>query len=212
MTPELPANEMNSVDGVDGMDDADSNSARKTSAPAAMRAPKRTQPLSSSGKHPLPGPWPQQVAPQPFPEAEDLTAAPSVTSEQWLAKAEDQTAVPAVTKERRPAEAIDLPTTPIVTSERWLAEPKYWLADHQRVPRPPTRPIARPQRFRRISRTRSALLATGILILAVAIGAGMVLAGQASYEFFNRSAPVPTVHPASATPTLPANAAPTQKP
>jgi hypothetical protein len=139
--------------------------------PATPVAPaRRTQPPSgSSGKHPLPNPWPGQAEPQPFPDAEDVMISPTVSS------------------------------------KNWLPEPDYWLADHQRIPRPPTRPIARPKRFRRLSRLQSALLAVIILIAVIVIGAGMYEAGRLSGDFFNNffSAPhaAPTAHPTTPAPT-----------
>lgn len=106
-------------------------------------------------------------------------------------------------------EAQDVTASPTVASTNWLPEPDYWLADHQRIPRPPTRPIARPKRFRRMSRMQSALLAVIILIVVIVIGAGMVEAGRISHDFFNNTpffnAPhtVPTARPTTpaSTPT-----------
>lgn len=158
MTPELPAKGSDGIEQVGGFG---SNSARTTGKPGVPTA----RPGSSDSGHPLPTPWPQSATSQPFPDAEDVIASPSVRS------------------------------------ERWLAEPDYWMADHQRIPRPPTRPIARPQRFRRMSRMQSALLAMAILIGVMGIGAGMVMAGRFSEQFFNR--PAPTAQPAHATQTIP---------
>lgn len=168
MTPETPAHDM---------DSPDAGLAAPTAPPPAPPA-RRTQPPSgSSGKHPLPSPWPQPGESPLFPEAEDVTV------------------------------------TPTVSTKNWLPEPEYWLADHQRIPRPPTRPIARPQRFHRMSRLQSALLALIILIAFGAIGAGMVEAGRISHDFFNgnffnapHTVPTaqPTTHPAGITPTAPA--------
>lgn len=169
MTSEIPAHELENT-GV-----APASLLPETDETPLAPA-RRTQPPSgSSGKHPLPNPWPQQAEPQLFPDAVDVTASPTVAS------------------------------------ANWLAEPDYWLADHQSIPRPPTRPIARPRRFRRMSRLQSSLLAVIILIAVIVIGAGMYEAGRLSGDFFNNffSAPhvapttVPT-HAVDATPTLPA--------
>lgn len=163
MTPETPAPDMDRA-----------GKASAASTPPAART-RRTQPPSgSSGKHLLPNPWPQPGAPQLFPEAEDVTA------------------------------------TPTIASANWLPEPGYWLADHQSIPRPPTRPIPRPRRFRRMSRLQSALVAVIILIVAMVIGVGMVEAGRISGDFFNgnffntpHSAPTTQPTTPAATPTTP---------
>lgn len=162
MTPDVPTNDVDGRDG--GKRTSEPRRSGKTRAPTA----RLTQPLSSSGKHPLPSPWPQQTVSEPFAEAEDITS------------------------------------TPVITRAQWLPEPDYWLADHQRIPRPRTRPIARPRRFRRVSYARSALLAITILAGVVVVGYGMYTAGSISYQFFNAPTPVPTAHPATTTPTLPA--------
>lgn len=165
MTSETPAHDRESAGATPA-----------STPPLTHRAPaRRTQPPSgSSGKHLLPNPWPQPGAPQLFPEAEDVTA------------------------------------TPTIASANWLPEPGYWLADHQSIPRPPTRPIPRPRRFRRMSRLQSALVAVIILIVAMVIGVGMVEAGRISGDFFNGNffnAPhsAPTTQPTTpaATPTAP---------
>ena len=163
MTPETPAPDMDRA-----------GKASAASTPPAART-RRTQPPSgSSGKHLLPNPWPQPGAPQLFPEAEDVTA------------------------------------TPTIAAANWLPEPDYWLADHQGIPRPPTRPIPRPRRFRRMSRLQSALVAVIILIVATVIGVGMVEAGRISGDFFNgnffntpHSAPTTQPTTPAATPTTP---------
>lgn len=94
----------------------------------------------------------------------------------------------------------DIPLVPVVTPEHWLPKPQYWLADHQRIPRPPTRPIPRPTRFRRGSRVRSCLLLLVILACVGLFGAGIVMAGRLSYQYFNAPTPVPTAHPANFNP------------
>lgn len=184
MTSEIPAHELDNT-GV-------APASVPLEAPLAPIEPaRRTQPPSgSSGKHPLPNPWPQQAAssssgkhPLPNPRLRHVRPQPSPDAE-------------AVT------------ASPTVASDNWLPEPDYWLADHQRIPRPPTRPIARPKRFRRMSRLQSALLAVIILIAVIVIGAGMYEAGRLSGDFFNNffSAPhaAPTAHPTTpaATPTI----------
>jgi len=95
----------------------------------------------------------------------------------------------------------------------WLEAPDYWLADHQSVPRPPTRPIPRPKRFVRMSRARSAtLFLVAVMGIAVVV-AGMVFAGHLTYEYFNTPLALPTTHPATATATdIPATATPTDIP
>ena len=106
-------------------------------------------------------------------------------------------------------EAADVTATPTIASANWLPEPDYWLADHQSIPRPPTRPIPRPRRFRRMSRPQSALVAVIILMGVTVIGAGMVEAGRISGDFFNgnffnapRTAPTTQPTTSAATPTV----------
>ena len=166
MTPERPESAANDKDSA-----GTAPAATPPTSPPATRVRRTQAPGGGSGKHPLPSPWPRQTEPQPFPDAEDVTASPTVSSRSWL------------------------------------PEPEYWLADHQSIPRPPTRPIARPKRCRRMSRLQSALFAFVILIIVVALGAGMIEAGRLSYDFFNAPRPAPTTSPtapAHATPTLPA--------
>ena len=106
-------------------------------------------------------------------------------------------------------EAADVTATPTIASANWLPEPDYCLADHQSIPRPPTRPIPRPRRFRRMSRPQSALVAVIILMGVTVIGAGMVEAGRISGDFFNgnffnapRTAPTTQPTTSAATPTV----------
>jgi hypothetical protein len=104
---------------------------------------------------------------------------------------------------------------PTVTPAEWLHEPPYWLADYQRVPRPKTRPISRPVRFRKVSYWKSmVLLCSLVLTMGVAI-VGIVLAYQASTailpQFTTPAKPLsaPSVTPAS---TIVPTATPTQRP
>ena len=106
-------------------------------------------------------------------------------------------------------EAADVTATPTIASANWLPEPDYCLADHQSIPRPPTRPIPRPRRFRRMSRPQSALVAVIILMGVTVIGACMVEAGRISGDFFNgnffnapRTAPTTQPTTSAATPTV----------
>ena len=115
------------------------------------------------------------------------------------------------------AESLDLPESlppdpgapPIVAPEQWLDEPRYWLADYQHVPRPKTRPLTRPTRFRKASPVKSAitLLFAIVLVVVLTIGLALVLnAGvQAGSKFIQQfttpatplvtpqTSPVPTV-------------------
>ena len=103
--------------------------------------------------------------------------------------------------------------SPAVKRSNWLDAPDYWLADHQSVPRPPTRPIPRPRRFVRMSRTRSSMLLFVAVVGIAIVGAGMVYAGHLTYGYFNTPLALPTTHPATATATdIPATATPTDIP
>lgn len=176
------------------------SSARATGAPARIVAGKRTLPPGSSDKYPLPGRWPQ---PEALPEADDaleLEAEP-------------------LAPPRPPAEPpvmieIEIgPRVPAVKRSDWLQAPDYWLADHQSVPRPPTRSIPRPKRFVRMSRARSTTLFLVAMVGIAIVGAGMVFAGHLTYEYFNTPLALPTTHPATATATdIPATATPTDIP
>jgi len=100
-----------------------------------------------------------------------------------------------------------------VKRSNWLQTPDYWLADHQSVPRPPTRPIPRPKRFVRMSRARSTTLFLVATVGIAVIVAGMVFAGHLTYDYFNTPLALPTTHPATATATdIPATAMPTDIP
>jgi hypothetical protein len=177
MTPELPAHDIERTDPARA---GDPGSSRKTGAPPPLTRDRRTAPLQSSGKHPLPSPWPQRSPSQPL--AQLLEEGPAPTS----------------------LTVYDAPLVPSVTPEHWLPEPDYWLADHQRIPRPPTRPITRPTRFRRVSRARSSAIVLFILLALLVLGAGMIEAGHLSYQLFNSPITLPSLLPTHATPTLPA--------
>jgi hypothetical protein len=97
------------------------------------------------------------------------------------------------------------PVVPVVTRDNWLQKPEYWLADYQLLPRPRTRRVPRPKRFRPVSYTRSTMLLFVILIGIFLVSAGVVFAGQLSYDFFNSPLSLPSAHPATAT-TIPATA------
>ncbi len=176
------------------------SSPRATGAPARSVTGKRTLPPGSSDKYPLPGRWPQ---PEAWPEADDALEP----------DAEPQL------PPRPPAEPpvmieIEIGTrVPAVKRSDWLQAPDYWLADHQSVPRPPTRSIPRPKRFVRMSRARSTTLFLVAVLGIAVVSAGMVFAGHLTYEYFNTPLALPTTHPATATATeIPATATPTDIP
>ena len=179
MTPELPTNEIERTDPARA---GDLGSIRDTGTPPALPRDRRTAPLRSSGKHPLPSTWPQRAPSQPL--AQPLVAGQAPTSTSMT--------------------VYDAPLVPSVTPEHWLPEPDYWLADHQRIPRPPTRPITRPTRFRRVSRARSSAIVLFILLALLVLGVGMVEAGHLSYQLFNSPITLPSLLPTHATPTPPA--------
>ncbi len=97
------------------------------------------------------------------------------------------------------------PVVPVVRRDNWLQKPEYWLADYQLLPRPRTRRVPRPKRFRPVSYTRSTMLLFVILIGIFLVSGGVVFAGQLSYDFFNSPLSLPAAHPATAT-TIPATA------
>lgn len=104
---------------------------------------------------------------------------------------------------------------PVVAPDQWLEEPRYWLADYQRVPRPKTRPLSRPVRFRKVSPLKSAIRLLLVLALAVVLTIGLALAVnigvQAGTEFLQQftTPPKPLVTP---TTTPPPTLAPTATP
>jgi hypothetical protein len=179
MTPELPANDIERADQSRAGDVGD---IRVTGVPPALPRDKRTMPRGSRNTYPLPAPWPQRTPSQPPVQPPVQPPAMEPTS----------------------LTVYEAPLVPRVTPEHWLPEPDYWLADHQRIPRPPTRPITRPQRFRRVSRARSSAMVLFILLALVVLGAGMVEAGHLSYQLFNSPITLPSLLPTHATPTVPA--------
>lgn len=220
MTSETPASDRESADH------PGATSTRIADGSGNSSSGRRAVPSRSSGKHPLPSPWPQPEDEPAIFTIDDEPRVPSIAPKRELPKpanftAADQPSAPSVTgvtpPRRLPAPEIatvnDALRAPSVTPQHWLPEPDYWLADHQRVPRPPTRPIPRPKRFRRTSYVKSFFLALFILLGIALIGAGMVTAGQLSYQFFNTPKAAPTTRPANAAPTSPAdNATPTTTP
>jgi hypothetical protein len=184
--------------------ESENSSVRATGAPARIVAGKRTLPPGSSDKYPLPGRWPQPEAwlePGDVPEAEPEPQRPV-----------ERPVEPAI----EPPVMIEIEIgsrVPAVKRSNWLEAPDYWLADHQTVPRPPTRSIPRPKRFVRMSRARSTMLFLVAMMGIAVVVAGMVFAGHLTYEYFNTPLALPTTHPATATATdIPATATPTDIP
>jgi hypothetical protein len=134
---------------------------------------------------PLPTPWPEQV---------------------------DESAQGLILPESLPPES-DEP--PAVAPDQWLEEPRYWLADYQRVPRPKTVPLTRPIRFRKVSPVQSAFKMVFVVALVVVLTIGLALAVNAGIQagtqfvqqFTTPAKPLvtPTTAPAL-TPTTPAKA------
>ncbi len=186
--------------------ESDTSSIRATGAPARVIAGKRTLPPGSSDKYPLPGRWPQPEAWLEFDDAPEPEAKPQrpVEPPRPVEPAIDPPVMIEIEIGSRPS---------AVKRSDWLEAPDYWLADHQSVPRPPTRPIPRPKRFVRMSRRRSATLLFVAVVGIAVVGAGMVFAGHLTYEYFNTPLALPTTHPATATATeIPATATPTDIP
>lgn len=228
MTPELPAS------NIDGTDELMGNGARVSTAPARSVPGKRAaSPRSSSGKYPLPGPWPDpeqdaqpllMIESQPVVLVVDDTPAVPVVTQKVVADPAPTRAAPSAPPPAPPRVsprktrkvtrdlALERPAPP-VKQDQWLPKPDYWMTDHQIVTRPRTRPIPRPQRFARVSRTRSTMLLLVSVIGAGLLGAGMVMAGNLTYQFFNTPVVGPISHPATATSTAaPATATATEIP
>ena len=200
MTQESPTSDR------EGALDSENSGIRATGAPARIVAGKRTLPPGSSDKYPLPGRWPQPEAWLEFDDAPEPEAKPQrpVEPPRPVEPAIDPPVMIEIEIGSRPS---------AVKRSDWLEAPDYWLADHQSVPRPPTRPIPRPKRFVRMSRRRSATLLFVAVVGIAVVGAGMVFAGHLTYEYFNTPLALPTTHPATATATdIPATATPTDIP
>lgn len=101
---------------------------------------------------PLPAPWPEQ----------------SVESAESLGLSESLQPDPGA--------------PPVVAPDQWLDEPRYWLADYQRVPRPMTRPLSRPIRFRKVSPMKSAIRLVLVVALIVVLSIGLALALDAGIQ------------------------------
>jgi hypothetical protein len=216
MTQESPTSDR------EGALDSENSGIRATGAPARIVAGKRTLPPGSSDKYPLPGRWPQPEAwlePDDAPEPEAWLEPDDAPEPEAKPKAKPKRPVapsrpvePAI----EPPVMIEIeigPRPSAVKRSNWLEAPDYWLADHQSVPRPPTRSIPRPKRFVRMSRARSASLFLVAMVGIAVIVAGMVFAGHLTYDYFNTPLALPTTHPATATATdIPATATPTDIP
>jgi hypothetical protein len=224
MTQESPTSDR------EGALDSENSGIRATGAPTRIVAGKRTLPTGSSDKYPLPGRWPQPEAwlePDDAPEPEAWLEPDDAPEPEAKPKAKPEAKPKA--KPKRPV-ASPQPVEPVieppvmieieigprpsaVKRSNWLEAPDYWLADHQSVPRPPTRSIPRPKRFVRMSRARSASLFLVAMAGIAVIVAGMVFAGHLTYDYFNTPLALPTTHPATATATdIPATATQTDIP
>jgi hypothetical protein len=192
----------------EGAIESENSSARATGAPARIVSGKRTIPPGSSDKYPLPGRWPQPEAWQESDDALEFDDAPQPKA------APHPKAEPEPSIEQPVMIEIEIGSrSPAVKRSNWLDAPDYWLADHQSVPRPPTRSIPRPRRFVRMSRARSSMLLFVAVVGIAIVGAGMVYAGHLTYDYFNTPLALPTTHPATATATdIPATATPTDIP
>jgi hypothetical protein len=88
---------------------------------------------------------------------------------------------------------------PSVEPGRWVQEPDFWeketmiaMTGRHPVPRPKTRPLPPPQRFRPMARWKS-MLALGVFVVVTALAcAGGVALGRLSMESFG---PTPTARP-----------------
>ncbi len=107
---------------------------------------------------------------------------------------------------------------PVVAPDEWLEEPRYWLADYQRVPRPKTVPLSRPIRFRKVNPLKSVLTILFAIALIIALTIGLALALQAGVQAGTKfiqqytTPATPLVTPAtSPAPTLAPTATPKKK-
>jgi hypothetical protein len=71
---------------------------------------------------------------------------------------------------------------PAVAPDQWLEQPRYWLADYQHVPRPKTRPLSRPIRFRKVSPIKSAIRLVFVVALVIVLTIGLALAVDAGIQ------------------------------
>lgn len=157
------------------------------SAPRQDAMPKHQSPARA----PLPGAWPASAA-------EPSVSAPAGE-------------IPIIPRSELQRDRDDNATRPLVGPDRWVSEQEFWetntfiaLSGRHAIPRPRTKPLQPPQRFRPMPRWRSYLL---LLVVCLMIGgslAGVVAIGRLSAQAFGPHHPIATPAPAhTATPAHP---------
>ncbi|MGZ6390493.1 MAG: hypothetical protein ACXWQZ_14685 [Ktedonobacterales bacterium] len=100
-------------------------------------------------------------------------------------------------------------THPSVEPTRWVQEPDFWeketmiaMTGRYPVPRPKTRPLPPPQRFRPVARWKSMLLLGTLVAVTILACVGTIAMGKLSIDVFG----------SQATPTVTRTAQPTVSP
>ena len=116
---------------------------------------------------------------------------------------------PATDEGEAPRGADESGVRPSVEPGRWVQEPDFWeketmitMTGRHPVPRPKTRPLPPPQRFRPVARWKS-MLALGVFVVVTAFACGgSIVLGRLSIELFGPQAtplgthtPQPTISP-----------------
>lgn len=106
------------------------------------------------------------------------------------------------------------PVQPSVEPGRWVHEPDFWeketmiaMTGRYPVPRPKTRPLPPPQRFRPMARWKSVLALIALVVVAALACVGSIELGKLSIDVFGTQAtPIvtQTAHP-TISPTKPAH-------
>ena len=154
------------------------------SAPRQDAMPKHQPPAHA----PLPGAWPVSAV-------EPSVSAPAGE-------------IPIIPRSELQRDRDDNATRPLVGPDRWVNEQEFWatntfiaLSGRRAIPRPKTKPLQPPQRFRPMPRWRSYLL---LLVVCLMIGGtlvGIVAISRFSAQAFGPRHPISTPAPAAHTAT-----------
>lgn len=102
---------------------------------------------------------------------------------------------------------------PSIERDHWVQEPDFWeketmiaMTGRYPVPRPKTRPLPPPQRFRPVARWKSMLLLSTLVVVTVLTCVGVLELGRLSAQVFGTQATPVVTHTAQPTvsPTKPA--------